>query len=213
MKARSRMLAVCSLLASAPPLVSCTKNVSRVETARLSAENPTAFVFDASPAQAHDRIIEALRASDAPNAIFGERNLPGDDTQYAGSFSVEDAREPVFGRDVLSRRGNEFDVYAHTYGDPLWASPVYRGSRGVLPFVAAFHVHLIPRGEDRTEVEVRVVHPEIINGLEWGLGSCGPGYFWRHRRVAPTTVEEYALLRYIGRSLGEKAMPEMILPD
>jgi len=82
-----------------------------------------------------------------------------------------------------------------------------------LPFVAAFHVHLAPEGTDRTRVSVRAVDPQIRNGMAWGLGSCGPGYAWRYRRVAPTTVEEYALLRYIGRSFGAAGMPEVILPD
>lgn len=213
MKGRCRTLTACSLLVSVPLLVSCTKNVSRVETARLDKANPTAYVFDVPPAVVHDRILEVLRVYHAPDLVFGERELAGDDTRYADSFAVEDARDPTFGKRLLTKRGNERDVYVHTFGDPLWASPVYRGSRGVLPFVVAFHVHLAPQGNDRTLVSIRAIDPQLRNGRAWQIGSCGPVYAHRYQRVKPTTVEEYALLRYIGQNLGATEMPEVVLPD
>jgi hypothetical protein len=100
----------------------------------------------------------------------------------------------------------------HSFHAPLWRSPVHRGARGGLPFVAAFHVHLVAHGRAQTLVSVEVVDPEIMNGMTWGFGSCGPGYAWRFESVDPTTVEEYALLRYIGRAVGAVGMPEVVLP-
>jgi len=98
MNSRCRTIVVCSLLFCSPLLASCTKNVSRVETGRLSRENPTAYVFAASTPVAHDRIVEVLSAGDAPDAVFGERKVLGDDTQYADHFSVEDALDPASAR-------------------------------------------------------------------------------------------------------------------
>lgn len=184
-----------------------------MQAGRLPHRNPTAYVFEGSVGEVHERVAEALRVHEAPDRVFGERlSPPHAEVQFADYFVVEDARDPTFGSDILSDPGNENDLYVHTYGDPLWLSPVYRGRRGGLPFIAAFHVHVASKGEDGTLVNVRAINPEVRNGMVWGLGSCGPGYAWHQERVAPTTVEEYALLRYFGRTLGAVGMPEMALP-
>src|SRR5262245_25433515 len=111
MKRRFRAPVACAITALAPFITSCTKNVSRVTTARLPAKNPTAFVFHAPAAATHDRIVEALSSSNAPDAIFGRRETPGDETEYADYFSVEDARDPTFGKSILTTPGNERDIY------------------------------------------------------------------------------------------------------
>jgi hypothetical protein len=195
--------------------VSCTKHVSRIRTLSLADRNLTSYVFETSIDKAHESAMAALHTLGAPEATFGTReaNASADDVEFADYFAVEDSHDAVIGRDVLSAPENRDDIYVHTWGEPLWPSPVYRGRFGGLPFIAAFLVHLSAQGTDRTLVTVRAIDPRVINGMKWGIGSCGPGYAWRYEPVAATTVEEYALLRYLGKSLGAPNMPNVIAPS
>ena len=115
-------------------------------------------------------------------------------------------REHLF-RDPL----NAHDIYLHTFHTPFAISSVYRGRAGGLPFIATFHLHLRPAGSS-TVVTVVASDTEVVNGTKFGFGPCGPGRGWNCERVRPTTVEEYSVLRYLGRYLGITNMPAVILP-
>lgn len=106
---------------------------------------------------------------------------------------------------------NAHDIYLHTFHTPFVISSVYRGRDGGLPFIATFHLHLTTSGSN-TLVAVTASDTEVVNGTKFGFGPCGPGQGWNYARVKPTTVEEYSILRYLGRSLGVTNMPGVILP-
>jgi hypothetical protein len=198
---------------------SCTKNVSRLTVLPLSRGNPTSYAFDLSASEVHERAVAALRSLGAVDAVFGKRPArdpadPADDSiRFAYDFAVEQAGDPALTNgELFSHPGDRDDLYVHTQSDPLWPSPVYRGRDGGLPFIEGFHVHLEALGPGRTLVSVTAVDPQVVNGMKWGIGSCGPGYSWRTERVAPTTVEEYALLRFLGQAMRAQGMPELALP-
>jgi hypothetical protein len=88
-----------------------------------------------------------------------------------------------------------------------------RGRDGGLPFSAAFHLHLA-RANSGSDTLVTVIasDTEVLNGTKFGIGSCGPGQKWNWVKVKPTTVEEYSILTYLGRSLGMTNMPAVIMP-
>jgi hypothetical protein len=116
----------------------------------------------------------------------------------------------VFADAIFRDPANAQDIYLRTHG-PFVVSSVYRGRDGGLPFIANFHLHLAGRAAD-TMVTVTASDAEVINGTKFGIGSCGPGQHWNRVKVKPTTVEEYGILRYLGRYLGITNMPAVILP-
>ncbi len=177
-------------------------DVSRVETAAPARPGPTSTIVPLPVQEAQQRAFSALEESEAFERTFGHQPwIPRDDPGYADTFSVEDASDPVFGREVLSKPENRNDLYVHTFHSPLWPSPVYRNAKGALPFIAAFHVHLGVTDASHTEVSVRALDAEVLNGQVWGVGSCGPGYHWNYESVRPTGVEESRLLAYVASAL------------
>jgi hypothetical protein len=197
-------------------LTACTKGTSVVHRAPLDAPNPTSYDFAVPLGDAHERVKEAFEAADAPEAVFGRRpsSEPGsDDVQYAHSFSVEDASAPIFSRAIFEDRANANDIYVHTFHDPIAASSVYRGRRGGLPFIGAFQIHMTALDERHTRIAVVAHDTEIVNGMAWGIGSCGPGYAWRYEPVPATTVEEYAMLRHLATALGVVDLPPARVPS
>jgi hypothetical protein len=194
----------------------CTKGTSVVHRLALDVPNPTSYDFAVPVAVAHDRAKEAFAAIDAPDAVFGHRPsraLGSDEVSYASHFSVEDGSDPVFSQSVFRDPANVNDVYVHTFHTPIVASSVYRGRHGGLPFIGAFQIHMVALDENHTRVTVVAHDTEILNGLAWGIGSCGPGYGWRHQRVPPTSIEEYAMLRHLANALGASGLPPPHVPS
>ena len=164
---------------------------------------PSAAVLDVTLPQAKARAKAALTESGAPGQVFGRDSAPLDG--YADYFSVEDASDVVFGQKVFDKPENRNDLYAHTFHEPLWPSPVYRRDDKPLPFIAAFHVHFESAGDDaHTSVRVNALDTEVISGKSWGMGSCGPGHQNDYERVAPTGIEESRMLIFLTRALERK---------
>ncbi|PWU09638.1 MAG: hypothetical protein C5B50_26935 [Verrucomicrobia bacterium] len=140
--------------------------------------------------------------------IFGR---PPSGADLESIFSAESATNAVFGAAVFRDPANKNDIYLHTSHMPFVISPVYTGSKGGLPFIATFHLHLTAVGSS-TMVAVTASDTQVVNGTKFGVGPCGPGQGWNYESVRPTTVEEYSILQYIGRHLGITNMPAIVLP-
>jgi hypothetical protein len=130
-------------------------------------------------------------------------------TKWRAILHVSEAQRASWVK-VLQLPGNERDLYLSASHDPLWESPIYRGPRDGLPFVAAFHVHFAASSPTLTSVSVTALDPQVLNGQTTGMP--GHGRANRYVRVAPTSIEEYVVLRYIGNILGVRSMPNVILP-
>ena len=140
--------------------------------------------------------------------VFG-RSAPA--SHLENFFSAECATNVVFGVTVFHDPANTNDIYLHTFHMPFVISSVYRGRNGGLPFIATFHLHLTKTGSN-TNVRVTAFDTQVVNGTKFGFGPCGPGQGWNCESVRPTTVEEYSILRYLGRYLGITNMPAVVLP-
>ena len=168
-----------------------------IRTARMQEKNPTAFEFPVEKRAVLDAIC----------------SRPWEDLWLKNGLSLNTNDHGAFGRDVLAQPGNEDDIYLTSFHFPITDSPVYRSLTGKqLPFTADFHVHVVTLGPFRTRVEVRALNAEVINGSYFSPGIHG---FWqiRYVAVAPTTIEEYRILRSIGEALGEKQMPPIRIPE
>ncbi len=207
----NRVVGLVALLSTA----ACVKGVSQIHTRPLVRPNLTSYVFGLPLEAVRAKAMDAFSVEHQLAApVFGHLGvpLPAPPFRDLVTFHVSTAEHATFGSDLLAIPANASDLYLQSFADPLWESPIYQGSRGGLPFVAEFHVHLSAAGSSETRVTVTARRAEVINGMEFGLGSCGPGWAWRYVPVEPTSVEEYVILRYIGQALGAPSMPNVMLP-
>jgi len=189
--------------------VSCSQDVSRIQTRSLPSPNPTSYTFPLSVEEVRAGALQAFsRDHQYKEPIF---QPSANSVRLEPTLSVECSTNAVSGKSVFDNPANENDIYLHSFHTPFVASAVYRGRGGGLPFIANFHLHLTGRGSE-TVVTVTASGAEVINGTKFSIGPCGPGQAWNCVRVKPTTVEEYSVLRYLGRYLGITNMPEVVLP-
>jgi len=189
--------------------VSCSHGVSRVQTRTLATPNPTTYSFPLPLEEVHAKALNAFsNRHQLEQPVFA--NAKGR-SGFEEIFSAECATNAVFAADIFQDPANANDIYLHTFHSPFVLSSVYHGRDGGLPFVANFHLHLATNNSN-TVVSVTASDTEIVNGTKFGIGSCGPGQMWNWERVAPTTVEEYAILRYLGGYLGVTNMPAVMTP-
>jgi len=197
-------------LAVALLAISCSRGVSRMQTRALAQPNPISWSFPVPLAEVHDRALQAFSLDhQAGQPVFGRAALTDN---FEDVFSAESVTNALFGKTIFSDPANTNDLYLHNYGMAFVASPVYIGRNGGLPFIAAFHLHLTANGSN-TLVNVTALDTQVVNGEKFGVGPCGPGYGSICVKVAPTTIEEYTVLRYLGRYLGLTNMPGVMLPS
>lgn len=109
--------------------------------------------------------------------------------------------------------GKRYNFFLGALHDPIGKSAVYFARGEALDYLAEFNLCIRKRGDEETAVQVDTTRSEVIAGKKFGFGSCGPGFANRYVAVEPTTIEEYEILLKIGRALGEKDMPPLILPQ
>ena len=195
-----------TILAVALVAVSCIRGI---QTHPLPAPNPTTYSFAVPLEQVHTGALQAFSIEhQIHEPVFGRSSGP---VHLESVLSAECSTNAVFGEAVFRDPANAHDIYLHSFHTPFAVSSVYRGRDGGLPFIATFHLHLTSSGSD-TVVAVTASDSEVVNGTKFGFGPCGPGQGWNCERVRPTTVEEYSILRYLGRYLGITNMPAVVLP-
>ena len=198
-----------TMFAAALIAVSCSRDVSRVQTRSLPSPNPTTYSFPLPVDEVRGRALEAFSINHQVSyPIFGHSEQAA---RLENVLTAECSTNAVFGKAVFLDATNANDIYLHTFHTPFVLSSVYHGRNAGLPFIATFHLHLTTN-DSHTIVAIAASDTEVVNGTKFGFGSCGPGQGWNCQRVAPTTVEEYTILRYLGGYLGITNMPEVILP-
>ena len=188
---------------------SCSRGVSPVQTRPLLQSNPTSYSFPRPLAEVRAAAFQAYSLDhQAGQPIFGKSKSA---VQLETMLFIECATNAVFGEAVFRDPANTNDFYLHSMHSPFVLSSVYHGRNGGLPYIAAFHLHLTTDGSN-TLVSATALDTEVINGMKFGFGSCGPGYGWNCEPVKPTTVEEYSVLRYLGQYMGLTNMPDVVMP-
>ena len=210
-----RLGAEFAVLVVALATVSCSHGVSRIQTLSLPSPNLTTYKFPLLVQEVHTRALQAFsRDQQRHEAIFPKPTKTANtanDVSWESILSAECSTNALYNKAAFADSANAHDIYLHSSHTPFVASAVYRGRHGGLPFIATFRLHLTGRGSN-TVVTVTAFDAEVINGTKFGIGSCGPGQHWNCVKVEPTTVEEYTVLRYLGRHLGVTNMPTVILP-
>jgi hypothetical protein len=195
------------LLAVAFAAISCSHNVSRIQTHALPSPNPTTYTFALALEEVHTKALKAFSTEHQwKEPVF--RKPSGSDFSR---LTAECSTNAVSGKALFDDPANAHHIYLHSFHTPFTASPVYHGRKGGLPYMATFHLHLASSGS-HTVATVKASNAEVLNGTKFGIGSCGPGQHWNCVSVKPTTVEEYSILRYLGSYMGVTNMPPVILP-
>lgn len=146
---------------------------------KLQSPNPTSYVFDAGIEDVKKAIINI------DDSLIGY-------IVYAKEDYEKDILSKNIKNDALLR--NYYDVGSKMYfrfGKPL-------------PYFPEFIIHLDSISEKKTNVVVYTSDTTIVIG---GIGVAHFGYTWE-KEVSPSTIEEYEILLFIGRQLGQEGMPE-----
>ncbi|MCI0652599.1 MAG: hypothetical protein L0Z55_12040 [Planctomycetes bacterium] len=187
-----------------------------VRKATVRAKNPTSYAFSATVPELQVAIEEVFRLENQWKVPL----FPPVPTKFPVGVSYLSYNHPTLRRPedllLLPLRLDEAKHSQCFILDPelgaLCQSTVYFSNGKPLKFLARFHLHIESLDAGTTRVTVEAIDPKVVNGTRFGMGPCGFGNFPNLEPVAPTTVEEFTILRYIGRHLGITDMPEVIHP-
>lgn len=188
---------------------SCSINTVHVRARPLPKPNPTYYSF---PLPLDELRAKSLEAFDLPRQmarpIFGSAFIR---MVFSDTFCVETATNAAFGTAIFQNPANVNDIYLHTFNQPFEISPVYYAREGGLPFFGAFHLHLTSVGSN-TLVTVTALETKVASGSTSGCSAVAIAPTLMYKKVEPTTVEEYTILKYLGDYLGQTNMPDVIRP-
>ncbi|MBK0378830.1 hypothetical protein [Mucilaginibacter segetis] len=85
-------------------------------------------------------------------------------------------------------------------------SELYYNWWGKLKYIPKYHIVLDSISNDQTKIEIQSF-PKVEAGTQFSLNHGLPYVTSRKVEVKPTTIEEYEIIKRIGKALGEK-MPE-----
>jgi len=110
-------------------------------------------------------------------------------------------------RDVVNR-------YKYSYVYKYGSTYKRRDLPGVLQHYE-FKIDLHPVSDGGTKVIVNSIHHSIVSGVKFWLNlTFNDRYIAKTKDVESTTIEEYELLRYIGKLLGYiDSMPHVVYPS
>ncbi|KAF7780533.1 hypothetical protein PMAN_a1578 [Pseudoalteromonas marina] len=169
-------------------LASCTSNY-RIRTQSNAVENKTEFSFPYS----------AENLSSKLERIFSIQNQIENKIPLASSF-----HNGVYTAKVTKFNSETYQFDFNNISSNFWKSDFYLVNGEKAKTTGKFQIILTQTGVQSTNVKVRVTQLRVINGIE----CCGPhGRYSRYTDVAPTTIEEYAFLYFIGEQLGVKMPP------
>jgi hypothetical protein len=186
------------LLLSAFIVTGCDEHF-KMEEVPWHGKNPTSYVFAADTNRVRTAIDMAERHANWAGHIL---------------WATDTIIYELDAKPILKKPENRRDAYIFRYfHDSSWVY-THDGGKPVVYFVA-HHLHVTPVDSAHTRVDVNAVNPHItagVRGLNKLLGEPHGGAITQP--VSPTTIEEYALLRAIGRELGEEdTMPPLIVPE
>jgi len=155
---------------------------------KLDNSNPTSYIFDANIEQVEKSIIDGFGNYQMECMVLC---LNGDRDYY--NYIYKDSKN-IYDAILNSLCSFKSKIY-FKFGKPLY-------------YQANFHIHLDSISENKIQVEIFTLDPEII---VFGIGYGHLGYTWI-KKVSPSTIEEYEILLAIGAQLGQEGMPECNYP-
>jgi len=182
------MLKYLSFVAFIFCLVSCTSNY-KISSQPNIVKNTTEFTFPYSAKILSSKLEQVFSIK---NQI--ENKIPLSSSPHSGIFTTK-----------LTKLDNErYQLDFNNISTNFWKSDIYVVDGEKAQTTGKFQILLTQNDKGLTNVTVKVTRLQVINGVE----CCGPhGRYSRYTDVAPTTIEEYAFLYFIGEQLGIKMSP------
>lgn len=180
-------------------VVGCEGGKNTIEERSMPQKNPTTYEFDAS--------LDAVKA-----AITAARGEGWNDAQLHGGGELAWKKDGnPFASKVFEDPRNENDAYLGIacYAYAVGNSQMYLKDGNELSYYADFQIHLTQNGASRTRVEIIAKNSRVLAGTE-SHPFARAGIFLD---VDPTSIEDYQILLDIGKQLGDRDMPKLILPD
>ena len=169
-------------------LASCTSNY-KIRKQSNTVVNKTEFSF---PYSAGNLSTKLERIFSIQNQI--ENKIPLSSSFHNGIYTAK----------VTKFNSETYKFDFSNIGSYFWKSDFYIVNGKKAKTRGKFQIILTQTGVQSTNVKVKVTQLQVINGVE----CCGPhGRYARYTDVAPTTIEEYAFLYFIGEQLGVKMPP------
>lgn len=176
---------------------------THVERRKLLRSNPTSYSFPMSVEGMDSKLPEAFSHETQDERPIFPR-LPG----FGGSLDIQESTNSSGLQN--SEKHYDFLLTGGT-SDPLLLSPVYRGAEGGLPFLASFRISLLGDNKN-TMLSVMAFDTKVVVRTGMGFGPCGPGQGTKRKKVKPTTIEEYTVLKYAAASFGYTNLPPVLRP-
>lgn len=165
-------------------------------------KNPTSFLFSFPVRQVKSAILNEF--AEYPKR-YRHMLIEHIDTDVILSGNFEK---------IFSDSLNRYDLLLY-YSGSIGRSQTYFDADGnALDYYADFHIHLTEIHPNQTRVDIITIDPAVAVGKE--LLPSLPHFVRniRYEDVNPTTIEEYEILRKIGRGLGvDESMPPVVYPD
>jgi hypothetical protein len=190
----------------------------------LTKSNPTNYQFDASVSDVKEAIKRAVeKQQHEVSEKYQNRDWKGTgDAETIRTLSITLQNSGMvelfwkgegdsLANDVFNKPENKNDAYIRAEGSPLGESQIYFKDGKSLLYYADFHIHLVAIDANKTRVEITTYDSFILAGLDKSWSPHGPSRICVE--VAPTTIEEYQILRELGEELGTKNMPPLLIPE
>lgn len=176
------------------------------EILKLKHKNPTVYIFPAG-VDSIKRILKGLKKEISTE--INQETLVSSELIFIGSDSLSQYNQRICDLISLKTYDNRNDaVYYHYYG----RNPLFTSKESIISYGASFQIHLDSLDTDTTQVRIITHNPKITVEVIT-LFDHAPG-FYNYHSVEPTTIEEYKILRLLGKKLNISGkMPALILPD
>jgi hypothetical protein len=164
-------------------LMSCTSTY-KIKISSFERVNETSFVFPID-------FDDILKKS---NILFSYENQKNNQIRLSGVRN-----SAVLYSKVIQLSDDGFKIQLGDISRSFWRSDFYTVNGEPAETTGVFTVEFKATENNKTLVSVKVEKLEVINGIE----CCGPhGRYSRYTNVEATTIEEYAILFYLGEQLG-----------
>ena len=173
-------------------------------------KNPTSYIFSVPLSKLKEIIIHDFEIHRSKNideyVSVQEISNKSWDVLTIGESNMYSKSENIF-----INENNKFDLIIIPTPNPTVSySKVYKKFWKPMEYSAQFQLHFIFITDTETKIEIITHNPEV---LYWGFNFFGSGHgYVKCKTVEPTTIEEYEILLRIGKLVGEKDMPSLLLP-
>ena len=186
--------------------------VGQIETRKFQIKNVPEHVFNIESIKLKDTIISLFSLENQfENKILSRIFYSKVSKTFTMNitFQAETNKDTLFSKEYFSNPNSSNDIFLHSFRE-CWPSKYYYSQNNSLEYTANFIIKLNKINDGSTRILIIADSPQVINGIS-GYGVHGP--IARYTSVQSTTIEEYTILKFIAKKLGDKTLSPLKLPE